>query len=101
HLPAFSSPPFALLPFLPLSVLPWRQAVAGWLVASVVLLGAAFVLTVRAAALSPAATLTLAAIFLAWEPLENSMGLGQINTLVLALLALFVWSLVSGRVVPG
>ena len=101
HIHAFSYPPFAVLPFLPFSALAWRPAVAAWLAVSVALLVAAFAWIVRAAALSPAAALTLAAIFLAWEPLENSMGLGQINALVLALLALFVWSLVSGRVVLG
>src|SRR5207247_254183 len=51
--------------------------------------------------LGAVAALTLAAIFLTWEPLENSMGLGQINQLVLALLALFVWALASGRAALG
>jgi alpha-1,2-mannosyltransferase len=101
HIHAFSYPPFAVLPFLPFAALAWRHAVAAWLVVSVALLAAAFVWTVRAAALSPVAALTLAAIFLVWEPLENSAALGQINALVLALLALFLWSLVSGRVVLG
>ena len=101
HIHAFSYPPFAVLPFVPLSALGWRHAVAVWLGVSVALLVAAFVWIVRAAGVSLAAALTLAAVFLAWEPLENSMGLGQINQLVLALLALFVWALASGRAVLG
>jgi hypothetical protein len=101
HIHAFSYPPFAVVPFVPLSMLGWRHAVAVWVFVSVALLVAAFVWIVRAAGVTLPAALTLAAIFLAWEPLENSMGLGQINQLVLALLALFVWALVSGRAVLG
>ena len=97
HIHAFSYPPFALLAFLPFSALDWRHAVAAWLVVSVGLVVLAFLWIVRAARLSAAAALAVAAIFLVSEPLENSMGLGQINQLVLALLALFVWALASGR----
>ena len=88
HIHQFSYPPFAVLPFVPFSALGWRHAVGAWLALSAARLGAA-------------AALTLAAIFLTWEPLENSMGLGQINQLVLALLALFVWALASGRAALG
>jgi alpha-1,2-mannosyltransferase len=101
HIHAFSYPPFAVLPFVPFSALDWRHAVAAWMTLSLALLGAAFVWIVRAARLSLVAALTLAAVFLMGEPLENSMGLGQINQLVLALLALFVWALVAGRPVLG
>jgi alpha-1,2-mannosyltransferase len=99
HIHAFSYPPFAVLPFLPFTALGWRHAVVVWTAISVVLLVLAFVWTARAARLSAAAALTVAAILLASEPLENSMGLGQINQLVLALLALFVWALASERAV--
>jgi len=101
HIHAFSYPPFAVLPFVPFTALSWRHAVEVWLALSVALLVAAFVWITRAARLGAAATLTTAALFLTWEPLENSLGLGQINQLVLALLALFVWSLASGRAVLG
>ena len=101
HIHAFSYPPLAVLPFVPFTALSWRHAVEVWLALSVVLLVAAFLWITRAARLGAAATLTTAALFLTWEPLENSLGLGQINQLVLALLALFVWSLVSGRAVLG
>jgi Glycosyltransferase family 87 len=97
HIHAFSYPPFALLAFLPFSALDWRNAVIAWMAVSVVLLVAAFVWIARAARLSAATALTVAAIVLASEPLENSMGLGQVNQLVLALLALFVWALASER----
>jgi len=99
HIHAFSYPPFAVLPFLPFTALDWRSAVAAWMTLSLALVAAAFVGVVRAARLGVVAALTLAALFLVSEPLENSMGLGQINQLVLALLALFVWALASGR--PG
>ena len=101
HIHAFSYPPFTVLPFVPFTLLSWRHAVEAWLALSVVLLVAAFVWIARAARLGVAPTLTTAALFLTWEPLENSLGLGQINQLVLALLALFVWSLASGRAVLG
>jgi alpha-1,2-mannosyltransferase len=101
HIHAFSYPPFAVLPFVPFSLLDWRPAVAAWVALSVVLLVAAFAWIARAARLGPVPALTLAAIVLAWEPLENSLALGQINQLVLALLGLFVWALASGRSVLG
>ena len=101
HIHAFSYPPFTVLPFVPFSFLAWRHAVAAWMALSLALLVAAFLWIARAAGLSLVAALTLAAVFLAGEPLENSMGLGQINQLVLALLALFVWALASGRDVVG
>ncbi len=101
HIHQFSYPPFAVLPFVPFSALGWRHAVGAWLALSAALLVAAFAWIARAARLGAVAALTLAAIFLTWEPLENSMGLGQINQLVLALLALFVWALASGRAALG
>src|SRR5207249_11933627 len=92
-----SDPPSSVLPFVPFSALGWRHAVGAWLALSAALLVAAFTWIARAARLGAVAALSRAAIFLTWEPLENSMGLGQINQLVLALLALFVWALASGR----
>ena len=97
HIHAFSYPPFAVLPFVPFTALAWRHAVVAWMALSLALVVAAFVWTARAARLSLVAALTLAAVFLAGEPLENSMGLGQINQLVLGLLALAVWALARGR----
>jgi len=97
HIHAFSYPPFAVLAFLPFSALEWRHAVEAWLAVSVALLVVAFICIERAARLPATAALTVAALFLVGEPLENSIGLGQINQLVLALLALFVWALVSGH----
>jgi hypothetical protein len=101
HIHAFSYPPFAVLPFLPFGALAWRPAVAAWMALSLALVLVAFVAIVRAARLSLVAALTLAAVFLVGEPLENSMGLGQINQLVLGLLALFVWASATGRPVLG
>jgi alpha-1,2-mannosyltransferase len=99
HIHEFSYPPLAVLPFVPFSLLGWRQAVAAWATMSALLLAAAFVWIARAARLDAVAALTVAAIVLVWEPFENSMGLGQINQLALALLALFIWALASGRAV--
>src|SRR5262249_30735356 len=81
HIHAFSYPPFAVLPFLPFTALDWRSAVAAWMTLSLALVAAAFVGIVRAARLGVVAALTLAALFLVSEPLENSMGLGAINSL--------------------
>ena len=101
HIHQVSYPPVTVLAFVPFSFLSWRQAVVAWMAVSLLLLVAAFVWIARAARLDAAAALTLAAIFLAGEPVENSMALGQINQLVLALVALFVWALASGRPVLG
>jgi uncharacterized membrane protein len=97
HIHAFSYPPFAVLPFVPFTLLSFRHAVEAWQAISLALLVAAFVWIVRAARLSAAPAMALAAVFLMGEPLENSLGLGQINQLVLVLVALFVWALASGR----
>jgi len=101
HIHAFSYPPFTVLPFVPFTFLAWRHAVVVWMALSLALIVGALVAIARAAGLSLAGTLTLAAIFLASEPLENSMALGQINQLVLALVSVFVWAFVSGRDVVG
>jgi hypothetical protein len=101
HIHQFSYPPFAVLPFLPFTVLSWRHAVMLWQGLSVALLAAAFFWTIRAAGLGAAPALLLAAVFLTGEPLQNSMGLGQINQLVLALVALFAWSTAMERPLLG
>ena len=101
HIHAFSYPPLTVLPFVPFTWLTWRHAVAVWMALSLAFVVGAFVAIARAAGLSLVAALTIAAMFLAAEPLENSMALGQINQLVLALLAVFVWALASGREAVG
>src|SRR5690242_3098312 len=72
HIHQASYPPVAVLAFAPFSYLRWRHAVVAWVLVSVAFLVAAFVWIARAARLEAAATLTLAALFLAGEPLENS-----------------------------
>lgn len=97
HVHVFSYPPFAVLPFVPFTVLPFRVAAALWQAVSLGFVALSFWCLWRAVPLSPVAGLLLVALALMYEPLENSLNLGQINLLILALMSVFLWALVSGR----
>jgi alpha-1,2-mannosyltransferase len=101
HVHVFSYPPFAVLPFLPFTALSFPHAAVLWQALSVAFAAVAGWCLWRAVPLGAASGLTLAGIALLYEPLENSLGLGQINLLVLALTAVFVWALAAGRPVAA
>jgi hypothetical protein len=97
HVHVFSYPPFAVLPFVPFTLLPFRAAAALWQAMSLGFVALSFWCLWRTVPLSPVAGMLLVALALMYEPLENSLNLGQINLLVLALTSVFLWALVSGR----
>ncbi len=97
HVHVFSYPPFTVLPFLPFTVLPFRAAAVVWQALSLGFLALSLWCLWRAVPLSPVGGTLLIALALLYEPLENSLGLGQINLFILALTSVFLWALVSGR----
>lgn len=97
HVHVFSYPPFTVLPFVPFTALPFGAAAAVWQALSLGFLAVSFWCLWRAVPLSAVAGMLLIALALLYEPLENSLGLGQINLLILALTSVFLWALVSGR----
>jgi hypothetical protein len=97
HVHVFSYPPLTVLPFVPFTMVGFRAAAVAWQVLSLGFLALAGWSLWRAVPLSPVAGLVLAAVALVYEPLENSLGLGQINLLVLALTCVFLRALVAGR----
>ncbi len=101
HVHVFSYPPFTVLPFVPLTALPFPRAAVLWQALSLAFAAAAGWCLWRAVPLGAASGLALAGVALLYEPLENSLGLGQINLLVLALTAAFVWALAAGRPVAA
>lgn len=97
HVHVFSYPPFTIVPFAPFTVLPFKPAAVLYEGLSLVFLAVAAWCLQRFVPMSAPAALTLAAVALVFEPLENSLGLGQINQLILVLLCVFAWALVGGR----
>lgn len=97
HIHVFSYPPFTVLPFLPFTPLSFRAAAIVWQALSLGFLALALCCLWRAVPLSPVGGTLLIALALLYEPLENSLGLGQINLLILALTSVFLWALVSDR----
>lgn len=101
HIHEFSYPPFTLLAFVPFTALRFHPAAVLWQGMSLGFLAIAGWCLWRAARLSPTAGLTLAAMALVFEPLENSLGLGQINLLILALTCIFLAALQADRPAIG
>jgi hypothetical protein len=97
HVHVFSYPPFTVLPLVPFTVLPFRQAAVLWQAVNLALLAASGWCLWRTVPLSSQAGLTLAAVALVYEPLENSLGLGQINQVILALTCAFLFALRNGH----
>ena len=97
HIHAFSYPPFTALAFTPFTALSFHPAAVFWQALSLGFLAVAGWCLWRTVPLSPAAGLVLASVALVFEPLENSLGLGQINLLILALTCLFLAALHTGR----
>jgi hypothetical protein len=97
HVHVFSYPPVAVLPFVPFTLLPFRAAAVLWQALSLGFLALSFWCLWRVVPLSPVAGMLLVALALLYEPLENSLTLGQINLLILGLTSVFLWALVAGR----
>ncbi len=97
HIHAFSYPPFTVLAFIPFTALSFQPAAVLWQTLSLGFLAVAGWCLWRSVPLSSEAGLTLVSVALVFEPLENSLGLGQINLLILALTCLFLTALHTGR----
>lgn len=84
----FTYPPFAGIVCMPLAALPWTAARVVLTVASAVALVAVARASVRSAGGSPAAVPAVVAAGLLLEPVRATLGFGQINLLLMALVLL-------------
>src|SRR6202046_1504586 len=95
----FTYSPFAAVVFVPIAALPLVAARIGWDLASVVALGYSLVLILKLAGYRPPrlaiAGVTAAAIAL--DPVYQTLFLGQINLILLALILTDVWCVARGR----
>ena len=97
HVHVFSYPPFTVLIFVPFTALAFRPAAVLWQILSLGFFTAGFSCLWKSIPLSLTTGLTLTAVMLLFEPLENSLGLGQISSLILALICIFLGALRSDR----
>src|ERR1700729_468762 len=95
----FTYSPFAAVVFVPIAALPLVAARIGWDLASVAALGYSLVLILKLAGYRPSrlaiAGVTAAAIAL--DPVYQTLFLGQINLILLALTLTDVWGVARGR----
>ena len=95
----FTYSPFAAVVFVPIAALPLVVARIGWDLASVAALGYSLVLILKLAGYRPSrlaiAGVTAAAIAL--DPVYQTLFLGQINLILLALIVTDVWRVARGR----
>jgi hypothetical protein len=91
--------PFAALVFVPIAALPLAVARVLWDLASVAALVWAVVLTLKLGGYRPSrlAIAGVCAAALALDPAYQTLFLGQINLILLALMLTDVWRVASGR----
>jgi|1186.fasta_scaffold04163_2 alpha-1,2-mannosyltransferase len=96
----FTYPPFAGMVMIPVALLPWSLAVVLWTSASIACLAAIWRLCLierpsnRRAHLHPAALTAAMAVSLLLEPVRQTLGYGQIN---LMLCALVMYDMLAAR----
>jgi glycosyl transferase family 87 len=97
HVHIFSYPPAMMLVLAPLAAVPLAVARVAWLAASVLAIGGA--LAVMARTLGGGALTVAGMTFLAmtFQPVRNTLDLGQVNAFVFALLVVFLALYRSGR----
>ena len=99
----FTYSPFAAVVFVPIAALPLAVARTGWDLASVAALGYSLVLVLKLAGYRPSrpaiAGVTAAAMVL--DPVYQTLFLGQINLILLALILTDVWRVANGRNEPA
>jgi len=89
---AANYPPLFYVLMQPWVLLPFKAAALAWLVAAQVALGASLVLTLRRVpAAHPAAVAAAALVAFNYQPLTDSLALGQSNAALLLLLTLAWW----------
>jgi alpha-1,2-mannosyltransferase len=95
----FTYSPFAAVVFVPIAALPLAVARIGWDLASVAALGYSLVLILKLAGYRPSrlAIAGATAAAMALDPVYQTLFLGQINLILLALILTDVWRVANGR----
>jgi hypothetical protein len=95
----FTYSPFAAVVFVPVAALPLAVARVGWDLASVAALGYSLVLILKLAGYRPSrlAIAGVTAAAMALDPVYQTLFLGQINLILLALILTDVWRVADGR----
>ena len=95
----FTYSPFAALVFVPIAALPLAVARVLWDLASVAALGYSLVLILKVAGYRPSrvAIAGVTAAAMALDPVYQTLFLGQVNLLLLALILTDVWRVANGR----
>jgi hypothetical protein len=95
----FTYSPFAAVVFVPIAALPLTVARAGWDLASVAALAYSLVLMLRLAGYRPSrlAIAGVTAAAMALDPVYQTLFLGQINLILLALILTDVWRVSRGQ----
>ena len=95
----FTYSPFAAVVFVPIAALPLAMARVGWDVVSVAALGYCAALALKLAGYRPSrlAIAGVTAAAMALDPVYQTLFLGQINVILLALVLTDVWRVSRGR----
>ncbi len=95
----FTYSPFAAIVFVPLATLPLTVARVGWDLVSVAALAYSIVITLKLAGYRPSRLTIagLAAAAMVLDPVYQTLFLGQINLILLALILTDVWRVSRGR----
>jgi hypothetical protein len=95
----FTYSPFAAVVFVPIAALPLTVARVGWDLASVAALAYSLVLILRLAGYRPSrlAIAGVTAAAMALDPVYQTLFLGQVNLILLALILTDVWRVSRGR----
>src|ERR1035441_8308437 len=95
----FTYSPFAAVVFVPIAALPLALARVLWDLASVAALGYSCVIIVKLAGYRPSRLVVagLAAAAMALDPVYETLFLGQINLILLALILTDIWRVAQGR----
>ena len=95
----FTYSPFAAIVFVPIAALPLAVARVGWDLVSVVALAYSAVITLKLAGYRPSRIMVagVTAAVLPLDPMYQTLFLGQINLILLALILTDVWRVSQGR----
>jgi hypothetical protein len=95
----FTYSPFAAIVFVPIAALPLAVARAGWDLVSVGALAYSAVITLKLAGYRPSRIMVagVTAAVLPLDPMYQTLFLGQINLILLALILTDVWRVSQGR----
>ncbi len=95
----FTYSPFAAIVFVPIAALPLAVARVGWDLVSVVALAYSCVIIIKLAGYRPSRLMIagLVAAAMALDPVYQTLFLGQINLILLALILTDIWRVSRGR----